>query len=222
MFARSTSLAAARARLLGEGCESLSDRDLLLLLIGAERPRQVQAAEEILAEAGGAAGLGRVPCHVLMQPGRLGKTQALRLLAAAELGRRLLSPPPPAGRAITSPEEVAEFARARLSDLDRETIHALLLDGRNRPLLWLKVADGSWNACPADPKRLFSACLLHRSPAVILVHNHPSGDPTPSRDDVELTSRMVRAGALLGVRVLDHLVVGREGYRSLARENLLC
>jgi DNA repair protein RadC len=204
----------------GEGCESMSDRDLVLLVIGA-RPRQTQAVEAILAESGGAAGLGRIPCHALLRPGRLGKRQALRLLAAAELGRRLLSPPPPADRAITSPEEVADFARARLQDLERETIHALLLDGRNRPLLWMKVADGSWNACPADPKRLFSACLLHRSPAVILVHNHPSGDPTPSREDVELTARMVRAGALLGVRVLDHLVVGREGYRSLARENLL-
>jgi DNA repair protein RadC len=141
---------------------------------------------------------------------------ARRLRAAMELGRRLAAPAPSTTRAIQSAVDVADWFRCQMQDLSRESLHALLLDGKNRPVKHLALAEGSWNSCPVDPKVVFSACLRHAAPALILVHNHPSGDPSPSRDDLELTERLLRAGQVIGIRVLDHLIVGREGYLSLA------
>jgi DNA repair protein RadC len=214
MASRRPGLSDLRSRLARAGAEVLSDRELLSLLVG-------RVATRTLERTGGIKGLARRDVDDLASLPGLGPARACALLAAVELGRRLVAPAPPAGKPISCSGDVAEWFRCRLMDCDRETIHALLLDSRHRPLRSICITEGSWTSCPVDPKVLFSACLRHGAPAVILAHNHPSGDPAPSRDDIRLTERLVRAGNLVGVRLLDHLIVGREGFHSMADAGLL-
>ncbi len=175
----------------------------------------------LLEANSGLSNLARKTKEELTSMPGLGVVLSERLLAAFELGRRAAVPSPDPSHSLASARDVAEWFRCRLQAHIRESFHVLLLDGRNRPKRHITVAEGSWNACPLDPKLLFSACLRHACPSIILVHNHPSGDPQPSRDDIKLTERLVKAGRLLGIRILDHLVVGREGYCSLAEAGLM-
>jgi DNA repair protein RadC len=205
-------------RLLGNGEETLSDPELLALLLGGGKGG---AVGELLERTGGLGGLARCTPEELARLKGVGLARACRLRAAVELGRRLAAPAPPIDRPVACAAEVAQWYRHRLQDLDRECIHALLLDARHRPLKPLRVTEGSWTSCPVDPKVVLSACLRLRAPAFILIHNHPSGDPAPSREDLELTERMTRACALLGVRMLDHLIVGRAGFYSMADAGII-
>lgn len=214
-----------RARLLDAGEEVLSDHELLFLLLGnlagSRGTGGFSLTADLLQNTGGLTGLARCPPQELVHLRGLGKARACLLRAAIELGRRLAAPALSFEKPIGCATEVAEWFRCRLQDHERECIHALLLDGKHRPVRQVRVTEGSWTSCQVDPKVVFAACLRHSAPAVILVHNHPSGDPSPSRDDLELTERMVRAGAVVGVRVLDHLIVGRGGFFSLADAGLL-
>ncbi len=217
---------AIRSRFAQSGAEALSDHELVALLIGPGGGRRSAAeplglAERALGQAGGLWGLARAEISQIARLDGVGEARACRLKAAVEIGRRLAVPDPPRGRPIESAGDVAEWYRCRLQGFERECIHALLLDSKHRPLRQLRVSEGSWTSCHVDPKVVFAACLRDGAPAVILVHNHPSGDPTPSRDDLELTERMVRAGKLVGVTVVDHLVVGRCGYTSMADSGLI-
>ena len=212
------SIQTIQERMRGAGVVALADFELVALLL--ERT-PVPVAISVLEEAGGLNGLARRDlCQLAGVPG-LDRDRACQIKAAVELGRRLAVPAPPAGRPISHAAQVADWFRCRLQDQERECIHALLLDSKHRPLQHMRVTEGSWTSCNVDPKVVFSACLRHGAPAVILVHNQPSGDPSPSRDDLELTERMVRAGRVVGVRLLDHLIVGREGFSSLADAGLL-
>ena len=205
-------------RMQGAGVEALADFELLALLL-LKLP--VSRAISMLEQAGGLDGLARKDLQELTRVPGLDRAGTCRIKAALELGRRLAVPAPPAGRPITRAAQVADWFRCRLQDQERECIHALLLDSKHRPLNHMRVTEGSWTSCNVDPKVVFSACLRGGAPAVILVHNHPSGDPTPSRDDLDLTERMARAGRVVGVRLLDHLIVGREGFTSMADAGLL-
>jgi len=215
-----------RRHFLEVGAEGLSDHELLALVVGhgaggraAQRP--LGLAESTLHRAGGLVGLARHDAlHLARLPG-LGRARACLLKAAFELGRRAAVPAPPAEIPLRCSAEVVEWFRCRLQDLEHESIHALLLDGKNRPLRSLKLAEGSWSSCPVDPKVVFAACLRQGAPSFILVHNHPSGDPRPSREDLELTERLVRAGRLVNVRLVDHVIVSRGGSVSLADRGLL-
>ncbi len=223
MAAQITDLDALRHRLDMVGVEALADHELLALMLGA-RPlagSPTAAALFLLESADGISGLARRSLKEMIDLPGLGRAGATRIQAALELGRRLAVPAPSSKKPIDSSTEVAEWFRCRLQDHEREGVYALLLDGRNRALTHLCITQGSWTSCPVDPKVVFSACLRHGAPAVILIHNHPSGDPSPSRDDLALTERMVRAGKVIGVKVLDHLIVGREGFCSMADSNLL-
>ena len=215
-----------RSRFAQVGAEALSDHELVALLIGSGGGRRPAAeplglAERALGRVGGLWGLAKSDLSQLARFDGFGRARACRLKAAIEIGRRLAVPGPPRGRPIESAADVAEWYRCRLQALERECIHALLLDSKHRPLRRMRVSEGSWTACHVDPKVVFAACLRAGAPAVILVHNHPSGDPTPSRDDIELTERMVRAGKLVGVKVVDHLIVGRCGFTSMANNGLI-
>ncbi len=203
--------------------ETLADHELLAVILGAgsRAGSPTAAALRLLESAGGISGLARRSLKEMIDLPGLGPAGATRIRAALELGRRLAVPAPSPRRPIDSSADVAEWFRCRLQGNQREGVHALLLDGKNRPLTHLCITQGSWTSCPVDPKVVFSACLRHGAPAVILIHNHPSGDPSPSRDDLALTERLVRAGKVIGVKVLDHLIVGREGFCSLADSGLL-
>jgi DNA repair protein RadC len=222
MSPASTSLDPIRSRMTEAGPDTLSDHELLALLMGGGvRQGPIGLAEQTLAKTGGVTGLGRIEVDELARLPGIGPARACLLKAAVELGRRLSALAPPVGKPIHSSTDVAEWFRCRLQDEERECIYALLLDSKHRLLKNLRVTEGSWSCCPVDPKVIFAACLRQGSGAIILVHNHPSGDTTPSREDLELTERLVRAGQVIGVKVLDHLIVGRGGFTSLADAGLL-
>ncbi len=140
---------------------------------------------------------------------------AARIQAAFELGRRALVPRTRL-TTIATPLDVYQYARPRLAHLTREVFHVLLLDTRHRLVADRRVAEGGLAACAISPRDVFEPAIREAAPALVFIHNHPSGDPTPSRDDVLLTERLGQAAKLLGLSLIDHVVVADGGYASLA------
>lgn len=212
-----------RERLRAVGTEGLSDAELLAVLLGtgARSEPVVVLASRVLHEVGGIAALARVGPGLLEQVVGVGPTKASRIVAAVELGRRVLARPLPRGARIGSSRDVDAALRPRLADAEVERFVAIALDAKNRPLGELEIARGGLSACPVSPADVFRTLLREAAAGVIFVHNHPSGDPSPSPDDVALTERLQKAGALLGVQVLDHVIIGREGYFSFLDSGLL-
>jgi DNA repair protein RadC len=145
----------------------------------------------------------------------MGPARSASIVAALELGRRLAMRRLRAGDAVLSAADVHRHFHPRLRDTPHERFVVVLLDGRHRWLRDVVVSQGTLTASLVHPREVFRPALREASAAVILVHNHPSGDPTPSREDVEITARLVRAGELLGVHVLDHVIVAERGFVSL-------
>lgn len=204
-----------RERLLEAGAAQLSEVELLALVLGTAGPLgAIRAAESLLARFGSLPELARCSAAELARDG-VGKARAARLLAALELGRRALEPRTRAV-ALHRPEDVFRYARPRLAHLTHEVFHVLLLDTRHRLVADRRVASGGLASCAIAPRDVFEPAIREAAPAVVFVHNHPSGDPTPSRDDVELTRRLGEAARLLGISLLDHVVIADGGYTSLA------
>ena len=212
-----------RERLLRKGGASLSEAELLAILIGSGRGGEtaVHLAQRLLRAYGDLKGVGRrSPAEFLRVPG-IGPAKAAQIGAAIELARRMASTAFEPGAAFRGSGQVYEHLRHRLADERVETFIALLLDTKNRLMSERIVSRGGLDASPVHPRDVFTDAVREAASAVIFVHNHPSGDPTPSPEDLSLTKRLKEAGALLGIRVLDHLIIGRDAYRSLADEGLL-
>lgn len=204
-----------RERLLGAGSAQLSEIELLALVLGsAGRVPALRAAECLLARHGSLPELARLAPAELARNG-VGAARAARLVAAFELGRRALEP---RDRPIvlTRPEDVYRYARPRLAHLTQEVFHVLLLDTRHRLVADRRVAAGGLASCAIAPRDVFEPAIREAAPAIVFVHNHPSGDPTPSRDDVALTRRLADGARLLGLSLVDHVVVADGGFASLA------
>jgi len=212
-----------RERLSLHGRASLSDAELVALLLGtgtSGTPVGVVACR-LLEYAGGLHGLARLSLTELESQSGIGTSKACRLLAALELGMRLRTRPFERRRAITSSRDVAAALQARFLDEPREHFIALALDAKNQPIAELAVAVGGLVACSISPSDVFRPVLRAAAVSVLFVHNHPSGDPTPSDADLAITERLWRAGELLGVQVLDHVILGREGYFSFLDAGLM-
>ena len=211
----------ARERLLRLGAPALGDTELLVVLLGdGGRGHPAQAlARELLAESGLRALLMMDPLALSGLP-EVGPVRAAQALAALELCRRAQSAPELRPRLSTA-EEIHRYLRPNLSLLRREVFHVLAFNARNVLMRDVRVAEGTAHDCPVDPREVFGAALSVRASAVVLAHNHPSGDPEPSEEDVALTLRLAEGGRVLGVRVLDHLVLGDRGYVSLFKRGLL-
>lgn len=208
----------ARERLLTSGGRTCSDAELLALVLGGGQATDagVCLAGRVLETAGGLARLerlGRIDGATL--PGFWPRRAAM-LRAALELGRRAQALPLGVGSPVRDAESVWAHFRGRLPQLDREAFYVLLLDGKNRVQAEVRVSEGSLTAALVHPREVFSPAIRDGAAALILVHNHPSGDPTPSAEDVALTERLRQVGDLVGVRILDHVVVGRGRWVSMA------
>jgi DNA repair protein RadC len=211
-----------RERLRERGTESLDDAELLALLLrtGARGRPAEQLARELLGGSG-LHGLARaLPAELERQPG-VGPAKAATLLAALELGRRLAQRRLHTGDAIRGPQDVFRHFHARLRDAQHEQFHLLLLDGRHRLLREVMASRGTLTASLVHPREVFRPALREGAAALVVVHNHPSGDPAPSVEDREVTRRLVQAGALLGVPLLDHVVVAERGWVSLREQGEL-
>jgi DNA repair protein RadC len=201
----------AYARVLADGAESLSDGELLSVLCGVE-PAWVTAT---LEEAGG---LGRLAGVEPAAFGRRGARHAAVVRVALELGRRATATPLSTGDPIRDARRVHEHFLGRLPQLGREVFYVLVLDGRNRLRAEVRVSEGTLTTALVHPREVFGPAVRLGAAALVLVHNHPSGDPTPSSEDLVLTERLRQAGELMGIRVLDHVVIGQGGYVSLAEQ----
>ena len=208
-----------RERIRDLGSRALTEQELLAALLGSGGPGAPvsELAARILHRGGGTLrGLARLPPEALSHLPGVGWASAARVAAAMELGRRAASQQGPEGMRLSGPEDVFVRMGPLLRDLVQEEFHALLLNTQHRLLRDVLVTRGILDASLIHPREVFKAAVLESAAAVILVHNHPSGDPTPSPDDREVTRQMARAGRALGIPVLDHLVIGDGRWVSLA------
>ncbi len=206
-----------RERLDALGPESLTDAELLALLLrtGGRGADAQRVAASLLASLGGLTGLSRAGRAELASVSGIGPAKSATLCASLELGRRLASRRLDPGRPIRGPEDVFRHFHPRLRHAAHERFFVVLLDGRHRVVGHELVSQGTLTASLVHPREVFRPALRRSAAAVLLVHNHPSGDPTPSREDREITDRLTRAGELLGIPVLDHVVVAERGFHSL-------
>lgn len=166
-------------------------------------------ASRILSQFNGqAVELGKAGFVELCSQKGLSEAKACQLLAALELGKRLVSLAPEERPALNSPEDVANLVSAEMSSLDQEHLRVLMLNTRHELLSMQEIYAGNVNSAVVRVAEVFRPAVRENAPFIIVVHNHPSGDPAPSEDDVRVTRDMVEAGKLLGVEVLDHLVIG--------------
>ena len=163
----------------------------------------------------GSAGLSGVKFAEIGRIPGMGTTRTLRLLAGLELGRRAVAPQLRTGMLVRGPEDLHSLLRAEFHGLDREHFMALYLDARHRVRALETVSVGSLNASLVHPREVFKPAVALSAAAVLVAHNHPSGSSRPSREDLELTARLDRCGALLGIALLDHLVVGDREITSI-------
>lgn len=212
-----------RERLLAQGSQALTDAQLLaiLLRVGRHRCSAVQVGMDILDRLGGLGGLAQCGIEELCAVPGVGTAKAAQLKAALELGKRALAGPLTKGTKITSSRELFTHYHPALRDLRHEIFKVVLLDAKHAILRDATVSAGSLTLSIVHPREVFTLAVKESAAAVIFLHNHPSGDPTPSQEDRVLTARLVSAGQLLGIQVLDHLVVGDGTYVSFADQGWL-
>jgi len=199
------------------GPEALSAQEILALILGrgVKGESVMVTAQKLLSRFGNLQGIAVSSVEELSQVNGIGPAKAAQLKAAFELGRRLEGAPREGKAAIKSPEDVVSAVGSTLKGKKKEHFLVLLLDTRNRLIRTSTVSMGSLDSSVVHPREVFKEAISASAASVIFVHNHPSGDPEPSEDDVELTRRLVEAGKLLGILVLDHVIVGDGTFVSL-------
>ncbi len=213
-----------RERLKALGAQSLNSAELLAILLGAgtAQASALRVGEEMLARAEGSLRrLAMQPVAALTVQVGVGMARAVAVHAALELGRRLAEEGRDAGAPMRSPRDVFEAFSPRLRDLPVEEFHVAVLDAQHRLERDITVTRGILNSSLVHPREVFREAIAERAAAIVLVHNHPSGDPTPSTDDRLVTDQLVAAGRLLDIPVHDHVIVGRGRYVSFAEAGLL-
>lgn len=205
-----------REKLLRHGAATLSTAELLAIIIrtGSQTHTAVSLSHAILNHFGGLAALLDLTPSELQQIKGIGMAKAAQILAAMEFSQRLFSAVQEKP-IITSPRDVARILLPRLSYLKQEVFELALLDSKSRLISIPRVFMGNLNSAIIHPREVFKPAIKNSAFSMILVHNHPSGDPGPSPDDVGITQRLVEAGDLLGIRVLDHIIIGAGRFVSL-------
>jgi DNA repair protein RadC len=213
-----------RERLKSLGAQALSSSELLAILIGTGTSGRsaLAVAHDALARTDGSLRrLSAQPVAALTAVPGLGSVRAVVIHAALELGRRLASESRDEGAPLRSPRDVWAAFAPRLEDLPVEEFHVAVLDAQHRLERDITITRGILNSSLVHPREVFREAIAERAAAIILIHNHPSGDPTPSADDRAITAQLVAAGRLLDIPVADHLIIGRGRYLSFAEGGLL-
>jgi len=212
-----------RERLLEHGPGALSDAELLaiLLRIGNRGCSALDLARHLISEFGGLRGLLEADRDALIaQPG-LGPAKFAQIHAALELARRHLKARLERGEALTSPDATRRFLTSALRHRPHEVFCALFLDTRHRVIRFEEMFTGTIDAAHVHPRVVVEKALARQAAAVIVAHNHPSGDPSPSQEDSEITKQLVDAGKLLGIELKDHVIVSKTNFFSFAEHKLL-
>ena len=214
-----------REKLIRRGAASLSDTELLAILLrtGTSSVSVLHLAEEVLAkyQDKGIVSIMNISPQEIATVHGVGLAKAATIVAAVELGRRLSTKAAQKLEKIEGPEDVARYSSPILRFEQKEHFLVMLLDVRNRVLAMPTVSVGSLTASVAHPREIFREAIRYSAANMILIHNHPSGDPTPSREDVQLTKQMMKAGEIMGIPVLDHVIIAGDGFLSLKEANCL-
>jgi DNA repair protein RadC len=211
-----------RERLLHAGAAALSTTELMAIILrtGVGGESVLSMAQRLLVRFGGLTGLARAGTPELVSEHGIGEAKVAQLKAAFELGRRLLVTSPAERPQVRSPADAAQLLMGEMSLLDQEHLRLILLDTKNHVLSIPTVYVGSLNTSLIRVGELFRYALKENCAALIVVHNHPSGDPAPSPEDVVVTRKIVQGGALLDIEVLDHLIIGQGRFVSLKERGL--
>jgi DNA repair protein RadC len=211
-----------RERLVQVGERSLATAELLAIILrtGTGGENVVRLAERVLAALGGLSGLARASVTEMQAVRGVGRVKAIEIKAALELGRRLMVSAPEERSRITSPADAANLLMSEMGYLEQEHLRVILLDTRNRVLATPTIYVGSLNTSVIRVAELFRPAIQENAAALIVAHNHPSGDPAPSPEDIRVTRQIRQAGELLDIDVLDHVVIARQGYISLKERGL--
>lgn len=214
-----------RERLLNYGSHYLSNAELLALLLrsGSKDVSALQLAEQVLSvykDVGISAMMNVTPMELTKVKG-IGKAKAAEIVAAVELGRRLSRESSPKRFTVKGPEDVASYAMPLLRFEEKENFGVVLLNIKNQILSMPIVSIGSLTSSIVHPREVFKVAFQGTAASIVLVHNHPSGDPTPSPEDISVTRRLIKVGQLMDIPVLDHVVIGDNRYVSLKEQGLI-
>ena len=212
-----------RERLQKFGPEALSAQELLALVIGRGIPKKsvMNIAQELLARFGNIKAISQATIEELSQIRGIGLAKAAQLKACFELGKREDLEPELKNFDIKDPEAVVKAIRVSIKDKAKEHFKLILLNPRNKIIGISTISIGTLNASLVHPREVFKDAITHSAASVVLAHNHPSGDPEPSEDDIKITKKLVDSGKILGIEVLDHIIIAKNGFKSLANEGLM-
>lgn len=212
-----------REKLLNEGPRSLSDSELLAIIVrlGTKGTSAIDLAREVIGHFGGFRRMADADLEEWRQIKGLGTAKIAALIAAVEIARRLWSEPSAPSVPIKSASQVADLFGPHLRDLKHEVFDILLLNGKRKSLGTVRMDNGTVTETSTYAREIMSVALQRRAASVVLVHNHPSGDPTPSNADTELTRRAVFAGKVMDVKVQDHVIIGDMAFYSFAEEGTI-
>lgn len=213
-----------REKLLLRGSQNLSDAELLAILLrtGLKGKNVIALAMEMLTEAGNLARLSAKTVGELQKVNGIGKDKAATIAAAFEIGRRSLSQEKPImKKKITSPDTLAEFLIPLLRDKSNEVFLVVFLNTANKVVGYKQIAEGTLDLSIVTPRDVFRAAMEHEAKSVILVHNHPSGNPEPSSNDIMVTKGLIEAGKLMNINVLDHLIIAGSTFTSFIERRLM-
>jgi DNA repair protein RadC len=191
-----------------------------LLRVGVTGENVVTLSQRLLKEHGGLTGLSRVPLAQLCELRGMGEAKASQLKAALEIGRRLLLAEPDQRLQVRSPGDLAAPLILEMAGLEQEHLKVIMMDNKNRVLRMQTVYVGTINSSQVRVAEIYREAIRQNSVSIIVAHNHPSGDPTPSSEDVAVTGELIEAGKLLGIDLLDHLVIGHQRFVSLRERRL--
>ncbi len=212
-----------REKLERVGADGLGDNELGAVVLGTGRRRRsdLEVANELLAAVGGLHGLTRVTRDGLRGIAGVGPVQASRLLAAVELGRRTLLQPAVRRLQLLAPRDAAAYLLPRHSARAVEQFGLVLLDARYRVIRTAVISTGAADMTTVHPREVFREAAAAAASALVLFHNHPSGDPAPSTEDLRLTARLVQAGEVMGIEVVDHIILADNRYYSFREAGVL-
>jgi len=212
-----------RERLIKLGAEALSAQELLALIIARGIPEKsvINISQEVLNNFKNIKGVGEATIEQLCQIRGIGPAKAVQIKACFEIGKRGELEPEQKKYDIKNPSEVVKTIRALIKDKAKEHFKLIILDSRNKIIEITNISIGTLNANLAHPREIFKDAITRNAASIILAHNHPSGDPEPSEEDLKITKQLTEAGKILGIDVLDHIIIAKNSYISFKEKGLI-